>query len=399
MDHRLVTGIEEALGWDGPDHLGARFARGSLRDPDLATRMLSPTRILDLVMRRSLGSPQIRCFRDGQELHPGKYLSHDMNSPGQAIGMVNMRYLGNLLREGVTMVLDRANVFDPTLEVACRAIQWWSGERVTVNIYLTTNGADGFGLHWDDHDVLVVQLSGEKDWEVRGMSRAAPLYRDTAQNNEPSEETIWAGTMNAGDVMHIPRGHWHQAGRSGRGSGHSLHMTLGFTTRTGAGWLSWLTDWSRENELFRRDLDRSTNPEQHSALVEAAVRLVESRSPADFLAAREQDVAPPRHVPFLETFGQIASVVCVSEFRPQLRDHGQTVEVLASGKKLTFKAKALPALRLLLSGHPVHLERAADTVGAEVHQLAEILTKEELCATLTPELAAGYTGLVLNAAS
>ncbi|MFJ1675426.1 JmjC domain-containing protein [Streptomyces sp. NPDC088251] len=397
MDHGLVAGIEEALGWDGPRRLGTGFARGSLRDPGLVTRMLTPARLLDLAMRRRLGSPQIRCFQDGRELHPGAYLGQDTGGAGQA-GLVNMRHLGNLLREGATMVLDRANVFDPTLEVACRAIQWWSGERVTVNIYLTTNGADGFGLHWDDHDVLAVQLSGEKDWEVRGTSRVAPLHRDTARNNDPSEETLWTGTMNPGDVMHIPRGHWHRAGRSGRGSGHSLHMTLGFTTRTGADWLSWLADRSRENELFRRDLDNATGSEQHQELVEAAVRLIGSRTPADFLVTREQDVAPPRHVPFLETFGHLASVVCISEFRPRFRDLGQTVEVLSSGKKLTFKARALPALRLLLSGRPVHLDRAAGTVGDEVYPLAEILTQHEWCAPLTPELSSGYSGLVADAA-
>ncbi|WP_405613281.1 cupin domain-containing protein [Streptomyces sp. NBC_01511] len=397
MEHSLVAGIEAALGWDGPGRVGTGFARGSLPEPGLATRLLTPARLLDLLMRRSLGSPQIRCFRDGQELHPGLYLSQDVGGAGQDANLVNMRHLGVLLSEGATMVLDRANVFDPTLEVACRAVQWWSGERISVNIYLTTNSTDGFGLHWDDHDVLAIQLSGDKDWEVRGRSRAVPLYRDAAPNHEPSEETLWAGTMNPGDVMHIPRGHWHQAGRGGRGSGHSLHMTLGFTTRTGADWLAWLADWSRENELFRRDMDVSADSGQHRELVEAAVRHIGSRSPADFLLAREQNVAPPRHVPFLPAFGDLESVVCVSEFRPRVRDLGETVEVLSSGKKLTFKAKALPALRLLLSGRPVHLEQAADTVGDEVYQLAEILTKHEWCAPLTPELAAGLSGLVADA--
>ncbi len=196
------------------------------------------------------------------------------------------------------MVLDRADVFDPTLEVACRSLQWWSGERVTVNIYLTTNAADGFELHWDDHDVLVVQLSGEKDWEVRGPSRAVPLHRDAARNDTPGEETLWAGTVRPGDVLHIPRGYWHRAGRDGRGSGHSLHMTFGFTTRTGASWLSWLADRSREHELFRHDLAPTPGSEQHRRLVDAAVELVGSAPPANFLAARaRRRPVPARALP------------------------------------------------------------------------------------------------------
>lgn len=79
-------------------------------------------------------------------------------------------------------------------------------------------------------------------------------------------------------------------------------------------------------------------------------------------------------------------------------EHDESVNVLAGGKKLTFTAKALPALRLLLSGRPVHLAQAATAVGAEVEELATILTDEELCAPLTTELSSGYTDLVTNAA-
>ena len=72
---------------------------------------------------------------------------------------------------------------------------------------------------------------------------------------------------------------------------------------------------------------------------------------------------------------------------------------MASGKKLTFTAKVLPALRLLLSGQPVALKQAAAVVGAEAADVAEILVEEDLCAVLTPELSSGYTGLVTNAVS
>ncbi|GAO12981.1 hypothetical protein TPA0598_15_00200 [Streptomyces lydicamycinicus] len=102
--------------------------------------------------------------------------------------------------------------------------------------------------------------------------------------------------MKTGDVMHIPRGYWHQATRNGRGTGQSMHMTLGFEKRTGVNWLTWLADWSREDEVFRRDLDRWSNrpTDQHAQqqeLAEAARTLIGSRDPADFLAAREQPAA------------------------------------------------------------------------------------------------------------
>ncbi|MGH3620375.1 MAG: JmjC domain-containing protein [Sciscionella sp.] len=138
--------------------------------------------------------------------------------------------------------MDQSNAYDPTMEVACRALQWWSRETVQVNIYLTTGDAAGFDLHWDDHDVIIVQLAGEKTWEVRGLSRPVPMFRDAVPNYEPSEEIVWAGVMNTGDMMHIPRGYWHQATRQDRGDGFSLHVTFGFHKQTGVNWLTWLAD-------------------------------------------------------------------------------------------------------------------------------------------------------------
>jgi hypothetical protein len=327
VEHRLISAIETALGWSGAEGLGKGFVRGRMDDPELISRILTPNRLLDIAMRRSLNRPQFRVFQRSEEVHPAIYFTDSVSPRGQSIPMVNMHTLGRLLREGATVILDQANVFDPTMEVACRALQWWSHERVQVNVYLTTNEASGFPLHWDDHDVVIVQLAGEKEWEVRGTSRAVPMYRDADPNSTPSVDVVWSGVMKTGDVMHIPRGHWHQATRNGHGSGKSLHATFGITKRTGASWLAWLGDWCRENEIFRHDLDRWSG-ESTQALSDAATRLISERTPADFLDAYGQAMPLPRHVPFVDVFGPLDTTVCTTHFQPRISENGETVEVV-----------------------------------------------------------------------
>ncbi|MGH3754194.1 MAG: hypothetical protein ACRDRP_16165 [Pseudonocardiaceae bacterium] len=51
--HRLIQGVEQALSWTGPSALGTQFARGKLPDPELVTRLLTPRRLLDVLMRRT----------------------------------------------------------------------------------------------------------------------------------------------------------------------------------------------------------------------------------------------------------------------------------------------------------------------------------------------------------
>lgn len=74
------------------------------------------------------------------------------------------------------VVLDHVDSFDPTLEVAYRALSWWSGELTSANAYLAVGETNGFHLHWDDHEVIAVQLSGEKSWEVRGPNMKAARW-------------------------------------------------------------------------------------------------------------------------------------------------------------------------------------------------------------------------------
>ncbi|MGW7304012.1 JmjC domain-containing protein [Streptomyces sp. NPDC054835] len=390
MEHRLVTHIEKALGWDGPGSVGTAFARGRLTDPELPARLLTPHKLLDLIKRRHLANPQLRCYAESNEIHPSTFLSTNVNRRRQAVSQADMAALGRILNEGGTAVLDHVDFFDPTLEVACRALGWWSGELTSANAYLAVGETDGFHLHWDDHEVIAVQLSGEKSWEVRGPSRPAPMYRDAERNRTPSEEVLWKGTMRAGDVMHIPRGFWHTATRLGSGSGgHSLHVTFGFTKRTGVTWANFLSDAARADEVFRRDLEGAEGT-AHKVLTDKLSALAATYSPERYLDELRSNTPPARHMPYVAAFGRPEGVAAVTEFAPSIIRSGDTVQVSGGGKRLTLHERAEPGLRALLSGHPVYLDGADE----DTTTLADLLITEGLCEPLTAMSSSGYTGLV-----
>ncbi|GAA1986617.1 hypothetical protein GCM10009799_10150 [Nocardiopsis rhodophaea] len=396
MEHRLVTSIEKALDWNGPGFVGVIFARGTLADPDLLSRLMTPYRLLEIIQRRHLSNPQLRCYAEGQEMHPSGYLSTVVNRRRQAVQQGDMAALGAILNNGGTVVLDSVDFFDPVMEVACRALGWWSGELVSANCYLAVGDTDGFHLHWDDHDVIAVQLSGEKSWEVRGPSRPVPMHRDAEQNIEPSDDLIWSGTMAAGDVMHIPRGWWHTATRLGSGSeGHSLHVTFGITKRTGITWINFLSDAARADREFRTDLESSRNPIHDERLLSKVTDLARANPPSRYLDRLRVSTSPQRHMPLVTAFGDLEamSVVAVTEFPPDITVAGGAVQVSAGGKRLTFHTRAESALRALLSGQPVDLTSGSAALVAVAAQLI----KEGLCAPLTEGLSSGYTGLVPSA--
>lgn len=397
MQHRLVHGIEQALGWQGPTGLGGGFAVGSLPEADLGSRLLTPQHLLDLVMRRSLAPPQVRCVRDGAEVPTREYLSEVTTRRGQVLPMIDPVGLGRVLADGATLVVDGLNRWDPTMEIACRALQWWAHETCQVNIYLTTQDSSGFALHWDDHDVLIVQLDGHKQWEVRGPSRAAPMFRDTDPNVEPPEEIAWSGTLRPGDVLHIPRGYWHRASRAAEGAGHSLHATFGLQQRTGIDLLSWLVDQhARQHEVFRHDLPLVDGPapERSHALGQAAAELVAGVDLAEYRRWRRQHHGAARHVVTHGLFGAIEEVVAITEFPPLIEREGHVVHVAVAGRHLSLPARAEQAVRHLLSGHPVWIDDVTAACGVDAAKIAHVLLEEGLCAEATDGLRSGFSGLV-----
>jgi len=159
--------------------------------------------------------------------------------------------------------------------------------------------------------------------------------------------------------------------------------------------MAWLADRCRENDIFREDLDRwgtDTRSSQEKHLLAEAARLLSTYPATDFLAARERESESTRHVTTFALFGIPDSVVCMTAFPPEINDRGDMIEVICSGKKLSFKRQALPALLLLLSGHPVNLRDHHDI--PSIDRVAHVLCDEEICAALTAELAYGYADMV-----
>ncbi|MEV8476906.1 hypothetical protein [Streptomyces sp. NPDC051173] len=105
MEHRLISSIGKALGWEDAGPVHAAFARGRLPDADLPARLMTPYRLLDLVQRRHLSNPQLRCYARGDELHPSAYLNTVVNRRRQGVSQADMAALGRVLDGGGRLLL------------------------------------------------------------------------------------------------------------------------------------------------------------------------------------------------------------------------------------------------------------------------------------------------------
>ena len=100
------------------------------------------------------------------------------------------------------------------------------GNFVSVNSYISRDGATGFGAHWDDHHVLILQVSGRKVWEVFQPAHLSP-DRGFVHRHERGA-AVWSGVLSPGQALLIPRGWTHKV----LGLNElSVHYTVSFSGR------------------------------------------------------------------------------------------------------------------------------------------------------------------------
>ena len=104
------------------------------------------------------------------------------------------------------------------------------GGPVNVNAYLTPPDSTGFPMHYDTHDVFVLQTSGAKRWRIHRPPIVMPLATQAFTTQRSAELLAAAGEpmleceLSEGDLLYVPRGFLHAA-QSGPVA--SLHLTVG----------------------------------------------------------------------------------------------------------------------------------------------------------------------------
>lgn len=128
---------------------------------------------------------------------------------------------------GATIVWNRLDESVPRVRALCSALESELGILAQANMYLTPSGAQGFAVHWDSHDVIVVQCEGRKHWRLYGAEVPLPLRgeRFVAGGTEPGP-VVQEFVLEPGDAVYVPRGMMHDAVAAD--DGLSLHVTLGF---------------------------------------------------------------------------------------------------------------------------------------------------------------------------
>jgi ribosomal protein L16 Arg81 hydroxylase len=327
----------------------------SRRQPDYYSSLLSLDEIDRVLTTLDLRHPHVTLKSAARDIDPEEY-----TVPGDNIDVARAY---QLFAEGATVTLAYLDTVIPSLTAFCRDLEAEFSAPFQANVYLTPPGAQGAKIHYDTHDVFVLQVHGSKHWTTYGTPVELPL-RDQdfdPEVHEPGEQTL-EFELCAGDLAYVPRGCVHQARSS---DNVSLHITVGVLVFTWADLLLELVaDACLNDAAFRKALPpgfaRQDFPKERAReMFDKLWQRLSARRNFDPILDRFGDEFLSSCPPLLR--GQMAQLAALDRLTIEsvvgVRKHtiarvesdGSMVSVRWFGRKITFPARAAAAVRFALS--------------------------------------------------
>ena len=328
-----------------PLHLrGAPGRFADLFDWDRLSRILRYT---------PLDAHRLALARGGKTLDPATYIDRTGGVSQLDAGKALMQ-----LRGGATLLLNLVQECDAEVARLCDALAQVLDSRVGANAYAAWEKTSSFGLHWDDHDVLILQVAGSKQWTVHAPTRVDPLEGDVAARPPAAAEPWWSGVLEDGDVLYLPRGWWLLPEAS---EGPSLHLTLSLERPAAVHYLAWLAQDLRADERLRGDIPQFGDDTAAQAgwlddLRAGFSQAIDADSLAAFLAGNLQSHARPDFAlpglagPPADQWDPDTRLKLFSDSRLVVRERDGAASIVDGKAELPCHPHLAPALRRL-SGH------------------------------------------------
>lgn len=225
--------------------------------------------MLDDFLRKGDISPlSMRFVKDGADVESQNWTKRRTLINGKISETVANEKIFEYLADGTSVVINAAENSIPSLHRLCQHLEQEFKCRVQTNIYITPPNARGFPVHYDTHDVLILQIIGKKTWQIYD----SPIKLQTVRTALPDSLTATKNLeINRGDLLYLPRGVIHSAATNDE---ISVHLTVSFYGRYGFDLIHILAELAEEDEFFRRAVPHRQS-EKTAYLREFEEKLVE----------------------------------------------------------------------------------------------------------------------------
>ncbi|MBG7621238.1 cupin-like domain-containing protein [Herbaspirillum sp. AP02] len=204
--------------------------------------------------RCNVADPSFKLSYDGS-LRPKKEYVERYMDIGTARHRLIKPVVYDYMRKGATLIANRIK-HEPKVSACARAVGEFTGRQVVSSAYAVFGEKSSFRSHWDTRDVFAVQLIGRKRWLIYEPTFELPLSTQQSKDYESkyphSRKPYLDLILEAGDVLYVPRGWWHDPLPLGEGS---FHLALGTFPAYVVDYLGWAMHQMQDVIVVRKSLD------------------------------------------------------------------------------------------------------------------------------------------------
>jgi len=194
-------------------------------DPGYYTTLLGAMNLDELLCNRFLHEGDIRVFKQESQAPYNTYSKQLPGLYGQRKVVQAAKAL-NLYQQGYTLIFQNVNQYSQAFASLVRSFEREAQFSARANVYVTPPNTHGFGKHWDHMCSIILQLDGEKEWQVFEREMDFPMHTlGPDQGKGKTSELMFTKTLKPGDLLYVPRGFAHAPQTNDT---HSVHVNIAF---------------------------------------------------------------------------------------------------------------------------------------------------------------------------
>lgn len=190
--------------------------------PGYFSGIISASQLEDYLNTARPPIPAVRLIKGKESIAPDSFRFSS--------GELNLVRIRNEFVAGYSIIINGLEQYCPPISAITHMIEFELNFESQINAYITPQSSQAFHAHFDDHDVIIMQIEGSKTWYLYEGIDVMPRdfsCRDTFPENDlPTPLTL---RLEAGDVLYVPRGMVHAAQAN---EAPSIHLTVGIHAPT-----------------------------------------------------------------------------------------------------------------------------------------------------------------------
>lgn len=351
------------------------------------SRLLPWRAFNDLLSADRILSGQIRFIRNGISIPTEMVIGRKYGARNKA--EIQPQALQSHCRQGISVVVNGIDELAPGIASMNAILERELRATVLTNAYVSFGKGGAFTPHWDDHNVLILQLHGRKRWQLWGQPWRFPVKTAEYAMSTPPGPATWERTLDPGDVLYVPRGEVHAA--QIHDGEQSLHLTVTIKAPRAPDLASSILSACLTDPVGRQDLPVLAAPEEKArwlaemkALLHRAVDVLDLDSVLAQLD-RDRPFIPMTSLGLIPP-GAAGGIDAKTALQPALRrripippaDRNGRIALAAGKESWTLDPAEAAILELALHRHTVTVEELCqllpnlppDTLVSSVEKLA-----------------------------